>query len=71
MKVCKPIKHLPKNLRRLYKEFRRHNEPQIKSFLIDEMRFLGFSDFANELQVSDEQNQLKSQQPSAMRRRGF
>lgn len=60
MKICRPIKHLPKRLRMLYKEFKKHTEPEIQTFLIEEMNFYGHTEFAKELQEKEYQKSLKN-----------
>lgn len=60
MKICRPIKHLPKHLRRLYKLFLKHTEPQIQSFLIEEMANHKPYEFAKELQEKEYQKSLKN-----------
>lgn len=59
MKICKPIKHLPKPLRRLYKLFRTYEDLGVKYCLIEEMKRSGFNEFAFELELNEKQNNLR------------
>lgn len=59
MKVCKPIKHLPKHIRRLCRAFWECQDEPIRRFIIEEMKYYKWDELARELEENELQNQLK------------
>lgn len=60
MKTKRPLKHLPKPLRKLYKLFKTYHDLGIKYCLIEEMKRSGFNEFAFELELNEKQNSLRN-----------
>lgn len=60
MKAKRPIKHLPKPIRKLVKLFFASTIDNEKQFLLEEVNYYGHSHLASELELNDKQNKIKN-----------